>query len=115
VRRAPALSFLLLTVAIDMLGLGLIVPILPALMTAVTGQATSGAGWSGVIGSSYGLLQFAWSAFGLGFVAGPTVGGLLGAVDLRLPFLSRPASRSPTPRTASPSSRSRGAATGRRH
>jgi DHA1 family tetracycline resistance protein-like MFS transporter len=163
-RRAPALSFLLVTVFIDMLGLGLIVPILPALMTAVTGHAASGARWSGLIGSSYGLLQFvfspllgrlsdrygrrpvllasltclgidylghavsptAWllllfhalagacagtnivvntyiadvtepdqrarayglvgSAFGVGFIAGPTVGGLLATVDVRLPF-----------------------------
>jgi MFS transporter, DHA1 family, tetracycline resistance protein len=163
-RRAPALSFLLVTVFIDMLGLGLIVPIVPALMTAIAGDAAGAARWSGLIGSSYGLLQFltapllgriadrygrrpvllvslaclgvdylghavtpvAWllvlfhglagafagtttvvnayiadvveprrrarayglvgSAFGLGFIAGPTVGGLLGAVDVRLPF-----------------------------
>jgi DHA1 family tetracycline resistance protein-like MFS transporter len=32
---------------------------------------------------AYGLVG---SAFGLGFVAGPTIGGLLGAVDVRLPF-----------------------------
>ena len=57
-RRAPALSFLLVTVFIDMLGLGLIVPIVPALLTDLTGQAADGARWSGLIGSSYGLLQF---------------------------------------------------------
>ncbi len=163
-RRAPALPFLLVTVFIDMLGLGLIVPIVPALLTEVTGHAADAARWSGLIGSSYGLLQFlvspvlgrlsdrygrrpvllasltclgvdylahavsptVWlmvlfhavagacagtntvvnayiadvtapqrrarayglvgSAFGLGFIAGPTVGGLLGAVDVRLPF-----------------------------
>lgn len=32
---------------------------------------------------SYGILG---AAFGLGFVIGPAVGGLLGAIDLRLPF-----------------------------
>jgi DHA1 family tetracycline resistance protein-like MFS transporter len=163
-RRAPALSFLLVTVFIDMLGLGLIVPIVPALLTGLTGHATDGARWSGLINASYGLLQFlaspllgrlsdrygrrpvllasltclgvdylahavaptVWllmlshavagacagtntvvnayiadvtapqlrarafglvgAAFGLGFVAGPTVGGLLGALDVRLPF-----------------------------
>jgi DHA1 family tetracycline resistance protein-like MFS transporter len=163
-RRAPALSFLLVTVFIDMLGLGLIVPIVPALLTAVTEDITSAVRWSGLLGSVYGLLQFVvspllgrlsdrygrrpvllvslvclgvdwlahaisltpWtllafhalagacagtktvinayvadvtepkdrahaygligSAFGLGFVAGPVIGGLLGAVDVRLPF-----------------------------
>ncbi|GAB7039473.1 TCR/Tet family MFS transporter [Catenuloplanes niger JCM 9533] len=165
-RRAPALSFLLVTVFLDMLGLGLIVPIMPALMAAVTMDAASAALWSGVLGSVYGLLQFAvspllgqladrygrrpvllaslvllgldwlahaladgpWTllvfhalagacagtntvvnayladvtppagrarayglvgaAFGLGFTAGPVVGGLLGTVDVRLPFLA---------------------------
>ncbi|MEV6801568.1 MFS transporter [Micromonospora rifamycinica] len=165
-RRTPALSFLLVTVFLDMLGLGLIVPIVPALLTAVTEDAAAAVCWSGVLGSSYGLLQFVvspllgrlsdrygrrpvllvslsclgvdwlahaaspspWTlllfhalagacagtntvvnayladatapearsrayglvgaAFGLGFVAGPTVGGLLGTVDVRLPFLA---------------------------
>ncbi|GAA3769410.1 hypothetical protein GCM10022225_65200 [Plantactinospora mayteni] len=165
-RRAPALSFLFGTVFLDMLGLGLIVPIVPALMSAVTRDAAAAVFWSGLLGSIYGLLQFAvspllgrlsdrygrrpvllaslaclgldwlahaispspWtllvfhalagacagtktvvnayiadvteaesraraygligSAFGLGFVAGPTIGGLLGAVDVRLPFFA---------------------------
>ncbi|SCE90955.1 Major Facilitator Superfamily protein [Micromonospora chaiyaphumensis] len=34
---------------------------------------------------AYGLIG---AAFGLGFVAGPTIGGLLGAVDVRLPFFA---------------------------
>jgi DHA1 family tetracycline resistance protein-like MFS transporter len=163
-RRAPALSFLLFTVFLDILGLGLIVPIIPALLGSVTGSAAGAVLWSGLLGSVFGLLQFTaapllgrladrygrrpvllaglaclgvdwlahatavspWtllafhgvagacagtntvvnayiadvtapserarafgligSAFGLGFVAGPTIGGLLGAVDVRLPF-----------------------------
>jgi len=165
-RRAPALSFLLVTVFLDLLGLGLIVPIVPAMMTSVTESAAAAVFWSGLLGSIYGLLQFVvspllgrlsdrygrrpvllvsltclgvdwlahaaspnpWtllvfhalagacagtntvvnayvadvtapeararaygligSAFGLGFVAGPILGGLLGAVDVRLPFLA---------------------------
>jgi MFS transporter, DHA1 family, tetracycline resistance protein len=165
-RRQPALSFLLVTVFLDMLGLGLIVPIVPALMTAFTRDAGTAVLWSGALGSLFGLLQFVvspllgrlsdrygrrpvllaslsclgidwlahamspspWgllvshalagacagtntvvnayiadvvepesraraygligSAFGLGFVAGPTIGGLLGTVDVRLPFLA---------------------------
>jgi MFS transporter, DHA1 family, tetracycline resistance protein len=53
-RRTPGLAFLLVTVFVDMLGLGLIVPIIPSLMTAITGHAASGARWSGVIDSSTG-------------------------------------------------------------
>ncbi|GAA1876695.1 MFS transporter [Asanoa iriomotensis] len=163
-RRAPALSFLLVTVFIDMLGLGIVVPVVPALMLDLTGRAADAATWSGLLGSSFGLLQFLtapllgrladrygrrpvllvalaglgvdWlahaltptvtllvafhalagafagtttvvnayvadvtpperragafalvgSAFGLGFVAGPLLGGALGSVDPRLPF-----------------------------
>jgi DHA1 family tetracycline resistance protein-like MFS transporter len=164
-RRSPALSFLLATVFIDMLGLGLIVPIVPALMGAVTHDPAHAARWSGLIDSSYGILQFLTApllgrfadrygrrpvllaalgflgvdylahasaptvlpllifhglagafagtgtvvnayvadvtppagraraygligaAFSLGFVGGPALGGLLGSVDVRLPFL----------------------------
>ena len=50
-RRAPALSFLLVTVFLDTLGLGLIVPIVPALMNVVTGDAAAAALWSGLLGS----------------------------------------------------------------
>jgi len=159
------LAFLLATVFLDMLGLGLIVPIAPALLTSLTGHASSAAVWSGLIQSSYGVLQFlsasvlghaadrygrrpvlvgsalllgidflthsiasqAWQllvahalaglfagnqlavnayiadvatpqqrarAFGLvgasmavGFIAGPAIGGPLGAVNVRLPYL----------------------------
>ncbi|GAB3840967.1 TCR/Tet family MFS transporter [Micromonospora andamanensis] len=165
-RRAPAVTFLLGTVFLDMLGLGLIVPIVPALMTSVTEDPAAAVFWSGLLGSVYGLLQFVvspllgrlsdrygrrpvllasltclgvdwlahaalpspWTllvfhaaagacagtytvvnayiadvtepgsrahaygligaAFGLGFVAGPVLGGLLGAVDVRLPFVA---------------------------
>ncbi|MFI5842648.1 MFS transporter [Catenuloplanes sp. NPDC051500] len=165
-RRAPALPFLLVTVFLDMLGLGLVVPIMPSLLTTVTADAASAVLWSGLLGSTYGLLQFVVSpllgrvsdrygrrpvllaslgclgvdwlahaitagpgpllvfhalagacagtgtvinayiadttepdgrarayglvgaASGLGFVAGPALGGLLGGVDVRLPFVA---------------------------
>jgi DHA1 family tetracycline resistance protein-like MFS transporter len=57
-RRPPALAFLLVTVFVDMLGLGLVVPVLPALMTSLTGDPGTGERWSGWIGSSYGAAQF---------------------------------------------------------
>jgi DHA1 family tetracycline resistance protein-like MFS transporter len=165
-RRPPALAFLLVTVFVDMLGLGIVVPVLPSLMTAVTGDPAAGARWSGWIGAGYGLAQFlaapllgrladrygrrpvlvgalsvlgldylahalaggpvamlvahtlagalagttivvnayiadttapaqrprafgyVGAAFAAGFVAGPVIGGLLGAVHPRLPFLA---------------------------
>jgi DHA1 family tetracycline resistance protein-like MFS transporter len=55
------MRFLLVTVFLDMLGLGLIVPILPALLTTVTHDPATAVLWSGVLGSTYGLLQFAIS------------------------------------------------------
>jgi MFS transporter, DHA1 family, tetracycline resistance protein len=55
------LRFLLFTVFLDMLGPGLVVPILPALMTTVTGDVGSAVLWSGILGSVYGLLRFAVS------------------------------------------------------
>jgi MFS transporter, DHA1 family, tetracycline resistance protein len=160
------MRFLLITVFIDMLGLGIIVPIEPALMAELTGRPADAARWAGLIGSSYGLLQFltapllgrladrygrrpvllasltllgidylghavtptvallllfhglagafagnqivvnayladvtppgqrarayglVGAAFSVGFVAGPTIGGLLGAVDVRLPYFA---------------------------
>ena len=164
-RRTPALAFLLVTVFVDLLGLGIVVPIVPGLMTAITGHAAEGARWSGWIDASFGVTQFlaapllgrladrygrrpvlilalsflgldylahalagrpvtmlaahalagalagtttvvnayvadilpagdrpraygyVGAAFSAGFVAGPVIGGLLGAVNLRLPFL----------------------------
>jgi DHA1 family tetracycline resistance protein-like MFS transporter len=165
VQRTPALAFLLVTVFIDTLGLGIVVPIVPGLMTAITGHPATGARWSGWIDASFGITQFlaapllgriadrygrrpvlilalsflgldylvhavagqavtmlaahalagalagtmtvvnayiadvtppedrpraygyVGAAFSVGFVTGPVIGGLLGAVNLRLPFL----------------------------
>ncbi|MDG4823358.1 MFS transporter [Asanoa sp. WMMD1127] len=158
------MRFLLVTVFVDLLGLGIVVPVVPALMVDLTGRSADAVAWSGLLGSAFGLAQFLtapllgrladrygrrpvllaslaclgldWvghaltptvglllvchaiagacagtttvvnayvadvtpperradayalvgSAFGLGFVAGPVLGGLLGAVDPRLPF-----------------------------
>ncbi|GIH19545.1 MFS transporter [Rugosimonospora africana] len=62
-RRSPALAFLLITVFIDMLGLGIVVPVVPALMTTITGHAASAAHWSGLIDASFGVTQFLASPF----------------------------------------------------
>ena len=57
-RRTPALAFLFATVLVDMLGLGIVVPVVPGLMTAVTGDPAAGARWSGWIDASFGVTQF---------------------------------------------------------
>ncbi|TFW13824.1 MFS transporter [Duganella callida] len=158
------LNFVLICVFIDMLGIGLIVPVLPALVGEFTGSRDNQAYWYGIMSAVFGLMQFlfmpmlgaisdrvgrrpvllysmagmsinflttAWApnlaclfigrviggmssasmsvasayasdistpdnrarsfgkvgaAFGLGFICGPMLGGLLGGVDLHLPF-----------------------------
>ena len=165
-RRQASLVFILATLAIDALGFGLVVPIVPALVKSLTGGDTSHAAeWLGalvatfagaqfvaapvlgalsdrfgrkpvvvlsLVGAAANYLLLAWAPslgwlflgrllaggtaasasaanayiaditppeqrsgrfglvgamFGAGFVIGPAMGGVLGAVDLRLPFL----------------------------
>ncbi len=165
-RRRASLVFILATLAIDALGFGLVVPIVPALVKSLTGGDTSHAAeWLGalvatfagaqfvaapvlgalsdrfgrkpvvvlsLVGAAANYLLLAWAPslgwlflgrllaggtaasasaanayiaditppeqrsgrfglvgamFGAGFVIGPAMGGVLGAVDLRLPFL----------------------------
>ncbi|HEY6166788.1 MAG TPA: TCR/Tet family MFS transporter [Verrucomicrobiae bacterium] len=164
--RRPALMFIFVTFFLDVLGIGLIIPVLPRLVEQLVGGDTSHAARAvGVLGAVYSLMQFLFSpalgslsdrfgrrpvilgslfgsgldylllwwapslswlflgrvisgitganvsaatayiadisppekraanfgvigaAFGLGFVAGPALGGLLGSADVRLPFL----------------------------
>ena len=160
-----AFAFIFVTVALDMLALGVMVPVLPRLVQEMEGgDVARAAAVTGVFGFAWALMQFlfspilgtlsdrygrrpvillsnlglgidyifmalapsvAWlfvgrvisgitsasfptagayiadvtpaekraerfgllgAAFGLGFVIGPAIGGLLGAIDLRLPF-----------------------------
>lgn len=164
--RQPGMIFILITLFIDIVGLGIVIPILPELIKSFVGGSDAlAARYYGVIASVYALMQFffapllgalsdrfgrrpvllislfglgidyliltvapnlAWLvigrvvagiagasittanayiadistpqtraqnfglvgvAFGLGFIFGPALGGLLGAIDLRLPFL----------------------------
>ena len=162
--RPGNLNFVLICVFIDMLGIGLIVPVLPALVGEYVQGREQQALWYGVLGATFGLMQFlfmpmlgalsdrigrrpellysmvgmcinflatAWApnlawlflgrviggassasmsvasayasdvstpdnraksfgkigaAFGLGFICGPMLGGLLGDKNLHLPF-----------------------------
>lgn len=164
-KRQAALVFILITLFIDILGIGIVIPVLPELIKQFLGGDVSSAGrYYGVIGASYSLMQFifapilgalsdrfgrrpvllaslfglgvdfliqgfapsiAWlfvgrllagamgasittanayiadistpatrarnfgfvgMMFGLGFIFGPALGGLLGGIHLRLPF-----------------------------
>lgn len=57
--RTPALGFILVTLTLDILGVGLIVPILPGLIKSFSGgdtaEASHAAGW---LGALYALMQF---------------------------------------------------------
>lgn len=165
-RRQPALAFIFVTLVLDILGIGLIIPILPQLIVKFEGGSFTAASHTyGTLAALYSLMQFlfapvlgslsdrfgrrpvilcsllgsgldyfllaaapnlSWffvgriiagitganfaaatayiadvsppekraanfgligAAFGLGFIAGPALGGLLGNVGLRVPFM----------------------------
>ena len=164
-RRPPGLVFIWITVALDILAIGVVIPVLPHLIKQfVGGSVETAAWWVGVFGSVFALSQFLASpvqgalsdrfgrrpvvllsnlglgldfvlmavantlpllflgrvlagitsaslstanayiaditpadkragafgvlgaAFGIGFVLGPALGGVLGEIDVRLPF-----------------------------
>jgi MFS transporter, DHA1 family, tetracycline resistance protein len=165
--RAASVRFVLLTLVIDALGFGLVVPIVPSLVLKLSGLTVSGASqWVGLLLMAFALMQFvcapilgalsdrfgrrpvllislsgmcanylllAWAPsltwlflgrliagataasgatatayiadvtppekragqfglvgamFGVGFIVGPAVGGLLGSYGMRLPFIA---------------------------
>ena len=164
--RTAAMPFIMMTTLIDMVSIGLIIPVLPALVGSFTGSQTDQAFWYGVVTFAFGFANFfaspilgalsdahgrrpvllvgfcglalsflltalatsLWmlvairvmsgamqanmsvsnayvaditppeerakrfgmlgAMFGIGFILGPVMGGLLGAIDLRLPFFA---------------------------
>jgi len=164
--RTAAMPFIMLATLIDMMAIGLIIPVLPALVGSFTASQTDQALWYGVVTFTFGIANFfaspilgalsdahgrrpvlllgfcglamsfiatalvtaLWmlvvvrlvagsmqanisvsnayvaditppeerarrfgmlgAMFGLGFILGPVMGGLLGAIDLRLPFFA---------------------------
>jgi DHA1 family tetracycline resistance protein-like MFS transporter len=57
-RREPAVVFILLTVLIDMLSIGLTVPVLPALVGTFTSSPTEQTFWFGALALSFGVVNF---------------------------------------------------------
>ena len=164
--RQAAMPFIMITVLIDMMSIGLIVPVLPALVGSFTSSQTEQAWWYGAVTFAFSIANFFTSPllgalsdkygrrpvllvgfaalalsffvtavatelwmlivvrlfsgamqsnasvanayvaditapadrakrfgllgamFGLGFILGPVMGGLLGAIDLHLPFFA---------------------------
>lgn len=64
----PQVLFILLTVMIDAMGIGLMVPVMPDLIREVRGGSLSQAAlWGGVLATSFAVMQFLF---------GPVIGGL---------------------------------------
>ncbi|MCV3270504.1 TCR/Tet family MFS transporter [Roseobacter sinensis] len=64
----PAVLFILLTVMIDSMGIGLIIPVMPDLIQEVRGADLGTAAlWGGVLSTTFAVMQF---------VFGPVIGGL---------------------------------------
>ena len=67
-RSRLALIFILLTVMIDSIGIGIIFPVMPSLLEEITGADVSSAAlWGGVLGTAFAAMQFLF---------GPVVGNL---------------------------------------
>ncbi len=74
-RRQAAAAFVLVTVFLDMLSIGIMVPVLPQLIKSFVGGSVSAAGmWTGIFGLAWGLAQFIFS---------PIQGGLSDSIGRR--------------------------------
>ncbi len=65
--RKAGVWFILVTVLLDVMGVGLIIPVLPALVGEFTTSRDAMAYWYGALGASYGIMQF---------LVAPTLGAL---------------------------------------
>ena len=56
--RLPVL-FILMTVMIDAMGIGIIIPVMPALILDIEGGTLANAAiWGGILSSSFAVMQF---------------------------------------------------------
>lgn len=67
-KRSPALGFIFVTLLIDVIGLGIIIPVMPKLISELTGDSISAASKDG------GWLLFAYAS--MQFICAPIIGGL---------------------------------------
>ncbi len=74
-RRQAAAAFVLVTVFLDMLSIGIMIPVLPQLIKSFVGGSVSTASlWTGIFGMAWGLAQFIFS---------PIQGGLSDSIGRR--------------------------------
>ncbi|MFN8510948.1 MAG: TCR/Tet family MFS transporter [Deinococcaceae bacterium] len=62
-QKTAALSFILITMLIDVLGIGLVIPVMPAILKPFTVGPDEQAYWYGVLGALYGAMQFLFAPF----------------------------------------------------
>ena len=60
-RRPAALIFILITALIDIMGIGLIIPVLPGLVKELAGSETAGAQFIGILTAAYAVMQFVFA------------------------------------------------------
>jgi len=72
--RRAAVAFVLVTVALDVMALGLIIPVLPKLVEQMSGTTERAAWIFGVFGTAWALMQLVFS---------PVLGGLSDAYGRR--------------------------------
>ena len=63
ISRTAAMPFIMVTALVDMISIGLIIPVLPALVGSLTGTQTDQALWYGVVTFSFSLANFFGSPF----------------------------------------------------
>lgn len=55
--RQASLNFILMTIFLDVLGIGLMIPVLPALIGSLTDSDQMQAYWFGALAATYGIMQ----------------------------------------------------------
>ena len=88
--REAAMPFIMLTVLIDMVAIGLIIPVLPALVGSFTGTQADQAFWYGVVAFAFSVANFSlrrfWARCRTGYGRRPVL--LLGFCGLALSFFA---------------------------
>src|SRR4051794_38759345 len=65
--RQPAIWMILIAAFLDMMAMGIVMPVLPGLIEDLTGSLAAAGIWTGVIGSLWALMQF---------ICAPVIGSL---------------------------------------